>query len=178
MPDLDPVALNEIFAAAPLARIDDRKPEGARPRTKLDEQLGGAPDAGHYGLALAALYLRHGLLHDAHELANNIGGAEGNWLHAIMHRMEGDYDNARHWHRKTGKQPLEGSISTLVQTQLPRELCEHRGLIRDNDFQPAALTDAVEALGGAFDSEAGERLRRIQAVELEALFERCTAIAP
>ena len=33
--------------------------------------------------------------HEDHELAN--------WIHAVVHRMEGDLGNARYWYRRVGR---------------------------------------------------------------------------
>src|SRR5688572_4550728 len=44
----------------------------------------------------------HGLRgdwHAAHELAQAQDGADGAWVHAWLHRMEGDLGNADYWYR-------------------------------------------------------------------------------
>ncbi len=35
----------------------------------------------------------------AHNLAQNVEGKEGSWVHAYLHRKEGDDDNAHYWYR-------------------------------------------------------------------------------
>jgi hypothetical protein len=40
-----------------------------------------------------------------------------NWIHALVHRMEGDLENARYWYRRCGKQ-LASDLP--VQAELPR----------------------------------------------------------
>jgi hypothetical protein len=30
-----------------------------------------------------------------------------NWIHALVHRMEGDLDNARYWYRRCGRPAVE-----------------------------------------------------------------------
>ena len=34
-----------------------------------------------------------------------------NWLHAVVHRMEGDLDNARYWYGRCGR-PFREGVST------------------------------------------------------------------
>ena len=55
------------------------------------------------GAALAALW------HDgrgdwgaAHGVAQDINTPEGAWIHAYLHRKEGDLSNARYWYRQAG----------------------------------------------------------------------------
>jgi hypothetical protein len=39
----------------------------------------------------------------AHEIAMADHGREGAWVHAYLHRVEGDLDNARYWYREAGR---------------------------------------------------------------------------
>jgi hypothetical protein len=39
----------------------------------------------------------------AHEAAQQQDDAAGAWVHAYLHRKEGDLDNARYWYRRAGK---------------------------------------------------------------------------
>jgi hypothetical protein len=39
----------------------------------------------------------------AHELIQSVYTTEGAWVHAYLHRKEGDMDNAAHWYEKAGK---------------------------------------------------------------------------
>lgn len=43
----------------------------------------------------------------AHELVSNIESAEAAWVHAYLHRREGDQSNAAYWYRQAGK-PIDG----------------------------------------------------------------------
>ena len=40
---------------------------------------------------------------DAHRVAQDIEGAEGAWIHAYLHRKEGDVSNAAYWYRRAGQ---------------------------------------------------------------------------
>ncbi len=42
---------------------------------------------------------------EAHEYAQALTGAEGAWIHAHLHREEGDLGNAQYWYRAAG-QPM------------------------------------------------------------------------
>ena len=39
----------------------------------------------------------------AHEVAQDINDKTGSWIHAYLHRKEGDAGNAAYWYRRAGK---------------------------------------------------------------------------
>jgi hypothetical protein len=39
----------------------------------------------------------------AHECAQEVEDSEGAWVHAYLHRKEGDQSNAAYWYRRAGK---------------------------------------------------------------------------
>ena len=39
----------------------------------------------------------------AHDIAQDIHNDYGSWIHAYLHRKEGDIQNAHYWYRKAGK---------------------------------------------------------------------------
>lgn len=39
----------------------------------------------------------------AHRIAQNDPSADGSWVHAYLHREEGDLGNATYWYRSAGK---------------------------------------------------------------------------
>ena len=41
----------------------------------------------------------------AHELAQAQDDAEGAWVHAWLHRIDGDLGNADYWYRRAGRAP-------------------------------------------------------------------------
>jgi len=41
----------------------------------------------------------------AHRLAQAQNDADGAWVHAFLHRVEGDSANAAYWYRRAGKPP-------------------------------------------------------------------------
>lgn len=46
----------------------------------------------------------------AHESAQQDEGPEGAWVHAYLHRKEGDSSNAAYWYRRAGKTPSRKSL--------------------------------------------------------------------
>jgi hypothetical protein len=48
----------------------------------------------------------------AHEIAQSDDGADAAWVHAYLHRLEGDLANARYWYARAGRPPATGRIET------------------------------------------------------------------
>jgi hypothetical protein len=47
---------------------------------------------------------------DAHELVQNIDSAEAAWIHAYLHRKEGDLQNAQYWYRRAARPAAGGPL--------------------------------------------------------------------
>jgi hypothetical protein len=69
--------------------------------------------------------LQQALWHDgkgdwntAHDLINDLTSMDAAWVHAYMHRKEGDLGNADYWYRRAGKsrstQSLQDEWESLV----------------------------------------------------------------
>ena len=48
--------------------------------------------------------------HTAHEVAQNIDSVTGAWIHAYLHRKEGDLGNAGYWYRRAQKPECRSSL--------------------------------------------------------------------
>jgi hypothetical protein len=46
----------------------------------------------------------------AHEMVQDDTSAAAAWVHAYLHRVEGDLDNAGYWYRKAGKTAATGDL--------------------------------------------------------------------
>ena len=46
----------------------------------------------------------------AHEIAQSTGGHNGDWIHAYLHRKEGDQWNASYWYSRVGKTKPDYSL--------------------------------------------------------------------
>lgn len=47
----------------------------------------------------------------AHRLVMSDQGGDSAWVHAYLHRVEGDLDNARYWYRQAHKKPATGDLA-------------------------------------------------------------------
>jgi hypothetical protein len=48
----------------------------------------------------------------AHKIVMDEGGKDCAWVHAYLHRVEDDADNARYWYRQAGKTAAAGALET------------------------------------------------------------------
>ena len=46
----------------------------------------------------------------AHTRAQDIESKDGAWVHAYLHRKEGDISNAHYWYRRAGRPPATGAL--------------------------------------------------------------------
>jgi hypothetical protein len=46
----------------------------------------------------------------AHRIAQDIDGPTGAWIHAYLHRKEGDLGNAGYWYRQAGRPVAAGAL--------------------------------------------------------------------
>jgi hypothetical protein len=46
----------------------------------------------------------------AHAIAQDDGSRDAAWVHAYLHRKEGDHGNAAYWYRQAGRAPFSGSL--------------------------------------------------------------------
>jgi hypothetical protein len=84
---------------------------------KFIESIGAEVPPEGLSLALMALWWDgKGNWHKAHETAQNDVSAEGSWVHAYLHRKEGDEWNAGYWYRRANKPPAKISLTKEWET--------------------------------------------------------------
>lgn len=76
-------------------------------------------------LLKAMWYDAKGDWNTSHDIAQEIQSREGSWIHAYLHRKEGDAGNASYWYHKAGQPVCHASLEkeweTLVLEFLKRE---------------------------------------------------------
>jgi hypothetical protein len=64
----------------------------------------------------------------AHEIVMNGDDPDCAWVHAYLHRVEGDLGNARYWYRQAGCSPASGDLAAewiaITVTLLARSAAE------------------------------------------------------
>jgi hypothetical protein len=63
----------------------------------------GVPPKGLAPAVEALWYAANGLWERAHDAAQKRDDEAGAWVHAYLHRLDGDEDNARYWYGRAGR---------------------------------------------------------------------------
>jgi len=90
----------------------------------------------------SGLWMLHNFLHESHELSQSVHSAEGSWWHAIMHRSEGDFGNAKYWYRQVGDHKAFGDINPDFDPYSFVDLCQH-------EYRNGLLTDETQKIAFA-----------------------------
>jgi hypothetical protein len=69
-----------------------------------------SPPAGLTAALSALWHAAHGDWERAHEFAQGDRTADGSWVHAYLHRQEGDAGNAAYWYSRAGKSVSKASL--------------------------------------------------------------------
>jgi hypothetical protein len=80
---------------------------------ELRASLSGAAPAPGLDAPLAALWwAAKGGWDEAHKIVQDEDDRNSAWVHAYLHRVEGDLGNAGYWYRRAGKTAASGSLDT------------------------------------------------------------------
>jgi hypothetical protein len=180
----DPLAYGPVFA--PLLSIDRRRPlDAGAPDSMVGPRLAGLTadaafahsrvvDNQMAACCLSGLWLLYDFLDESHTISQGIDTPSGSFWHAIMHRREGDFSNAKYWFRRVGRHPAFDAIG-----QRAAELAAARGaehvvaeLIAGGTWGPFAFVDLCEAAVHGIGDER-ELCQGIQQAEWELLFDHC-----
>ncbi len=70
-----------------------------------------APPASLSGALRGLWYDARGDWHRAHECAQEDAGKDGSWVHAYLHRKEGDQSNAGYWYARARRPRPEANVT-------------------------------------------------------------------
>jgi hypothetical protein len=125
---------------------------------------------------LAGVWLLHDFLDESHNISQRIDTPEGSHWHAIMHRREGDFSNAKYWYGRVAGHPVLDAVQqSLAEFAYNRALGTQSTILhtsKDRDWDPFEFVDLCEFVVRQ-KSYAHEGCLDIQQVEWETLFDYC-----
>ena len=173
MTDADWAALKQLLATPQLAELGPARRPGTLSETELTRALkpilSPARHSARSGeLIRALLLLWHEHLDASHAISQGIEDADGSFLHALMHRREPDFWNAKYWWRRVGAHPAFPEIARRAGDVLRRRGAEElaKKILPGGKWDTFAFVDSCEKDSGS------DVLRELQRIEFEVLLER------
>jgi hypothetical protein len=81
--------------------------------SEFKRSLSGNKPPGGLSPALTALWWAGNDNWDkAHDIVMRDDSADCVWVHAYLHRVEGERDNARYWYREARREPAAGGLAS------------------------------------------------------------------
>ena len=133
--------------------IDDTRLFGSQPLAP------GAPVA----LVRAGLFYYHNAMDDSHKQAAKSAGDLGSYWHGMVHRREGDFENARYWMRRAGEQPVFPEMQARASDGSPH-------MSRQSNWDPFLFIHLCEQYKYG-ETEYKKELGHLQRVEFAAMFD-------
>ena len=123
------------------------------------------------GLVRAGLFYYHNALDDSHKQAALDEGDLAAYWHGMVHRREGDFENARYWMRRAGEQPVFQEMQGRASDGAP-----HMG--RQSNWDPFLFIHLCEQYRYGetdYKKEIGHLQRTEFAVMFDYVWRRCVA---
>jgi hypothetical protein len=141
-----------------------------RPESILAAPAGRANEA---QALLAGLWLWHDWLDESHTISQAIETPSGSFWHAILHRREGDFSNAKYWYARCRHHPALGSVAAAGRTVVDRAADLRLERLVRGEWDPSAFVDVVEAIHDKPGDPLYPTAVALQRAEWKALFDHC-----
>src|SRR4051812_10620301 len=121
---------------------------------------------------LSGLWLWHDWLDSSHTLSQSIHTPTGSFWHAIMHRREGDFSNAKYWYARCVSHPVLRSMAPYANDIL-HPLPADKSLLKlvSAGWDPNAFVDLTEAVADRPDDPRHKAAIMLQKLEWRLLFD-------
>lgn len=165
--------VQSILNTPELPALGPARRSGVLTETELGQKIGNVSEwlGRREAQVRALIWIWHDHLDAAHSLAQEMDGADGAYLHGIIHRREPDYSNARYWFNRVGNHGSFGVLQAEVADFLASRSVEGfaERLAPSGQWDPFAFIDACAAALRVPDSDPQQIIRSIQGIELRNL---------
>ena len=137
-------------------------------RDASDEVLSGGKEIGDvkiFALVRGAMFYAADALDDGHRIFQDEPGDLGSYWHGMIHRREGDFDNARHWFRRAGRLPIFDRLHGAAANLSPN-------MAKQSSWDAYLLTGMCEQAKFG-DREAIPECVKLQRVEFDGMLDYC-----
>jgi hypothetical protein len=137
-------------------------------RDASDEALSGGKeitDPKVFALVRGALLNAVDALDAAHRIFQDDSSDLGSYWHGVMHRREGDFDNARYWFRRAGRLPISDKMHAAAAQVSPN-------MAKQTSWDAYLLTGMCEQAKFG-DTDAIPECVKLQRVEFDLLLAYC-----
>lgn len=133
-------------------------------------------DETYAGAIKSGLLLWNDALNDSHDISQGLSNNTGSYWHAIMHRREPDYRNAKYWFGRVGTHPIypevrEGALALFKETADPSAALSDIGdkIESHEHWDPNQFIDWCEAAAEDLSSDVAQFLQQVQVEEIRLL---------
>jgi hypothetical protein len=136
-----------------------------------DEELLGAPcrDRDMAISVRSGLLLRADLLDASHDSCQRITTTTGSYWHAILHRREGDFDNAKYWFHRVGDHSIYADLLAAVRIHAPGIATSCSGTSAGPKWRSDRFVDLCATRHRGPQDALGLELETVQNLEMELL---------
>jgi hypothetical protein len=173
--NLDPGAYAQLVVHGGGSEPAAERLRSLNPEQLLIRPLVSVPDG---QAMLAGLWLYHDWLDSSHAISQALPSATGSFWHAIMHRREGDFSNAKYWYARCTSHPVLQTMVPFANDML-HPLPADKSLLRltRDGWDPNAFVDLAEQLENKPSDSRHAVAVALQRLEWRLLFEHCMRAA-